>query len=544
MQYRFNFMRLVPTVCFGGREFDEVVGSLEGGIFMPQYQLGSRYLARLLAVLLAPAILTLISARSAYADDVKAHFDKGVALVKEHQMDGALDEFNQVRKELPDDPATLSYIGLIQLSRQKYSDALEVLERAVALKPDMADAHLNLGNVYDRLKRYSEALREFKIATQLRPKSSDAYYDLGAVYYEMKRLPEAVTAYQKAAALAPNDPVVQNNLGFTLEAAGKIEAAAVAYQHATRLAPTNALYWQNLGIALQTRARDEQNAAGRSTPPATWNEARQAFARAAELAPNDYGIRENYAVTLYDMGRSDEALTQFEKATQLKPAEFAPHYFQGLILLKFGRTQPALEAASLAVKAAPNNRDALRLQGILQSKQGQYGEAATTFTLLTKVAPDELRAWANLAVALDQAGDEAAATAALEEALKRGATGKQVAPLRRTVGNYLFRKGDADSLKRAVEEYTQSLKDAPDSAEGYNGLGLALQKQGQIDPAIDALKHAVALSPKYADAYNNLGVVYQIKGDLAQATASYRKALEADPNNANAKQNLARLPQK
>jgi Tfp pilus assembly protein PilF len=88
------------------------------------------------------------------------------------------------------------------------------------------------------------------------------------------------------------------------------------------------------------------------------------------------------------------------------------------------------------------------------------------------------------------------------------------------------------------------LKDAPESADGYNGLALVEQKQGQIDDAIEALKHAVALNPKYADAYNNLGVVYEQKGSLDLAIASYRKALAADPNNTLAKQNLARFEKK
>jgi tetratricopeptide (TPR) repeat protein len=160
---------------------------------------------------------------------------------------------------------------------------------------------------------------------------------------------------------------------------------------------------------------------------------------------------------------------------------------------------------------------------------------------LTRIAPDDLAGWTNLGAALQQQGDEAGAISALEEAIKNGGTGKQVAPLRRTVAYYFFRKGDADSLKRAHEEYSQSLKDAPESAEGYNGLALVEQKQGQLDDALDALKHAVALNPKYADAYNNLGVVYELKGNTDQAIASYRKALAADPNNALAKQNLARF---
>jgi tetratricopeptide (TPR) repeat protein len=491
------------------------------------------------------ATLLLFMGLSAHADGVKEHFDKGVALVKDHKLDAALEEFALVRQELPNDPATLSYIGLIHLSQQQYGEALEVLEKAVQLKPDMVDAHLNLGNVYDRLKRYTDALREFKIAAQLQPKSSDAFYDLGAVYYELKRLPEAVTAYQKAAALSPNDPVVQNNLGFALEASGRIAPAIVAYERATRFAPANALYWQNLGIALQTQARNASGTeTGSKAATAAWNEARQAFSHAVQLSPNDFLIRENYAEALYDMGRTDDALTQFEKASQFKPTEFAPFYFQSLIQMKLNRLPAATTAARKAVELVPNSKEALRLLGILQFRQGQYGDAAATYTQLTTVAPDELRAWANLAVALEQKGDEAAALAALDDAAKRGATGKQVAPLRRTVADYLYRKGDADSLKRASEEYTQSLKDVPDSAEAYNGLGLVAQKQGQLDVALSALKHAVALNPKFADAYNNLGVVYQMKGDIEQAKICYGKALEADRNNANARQNLAKLTQK
>lgn len=54
-----------------------------------------------------------------------------------------------------------------------------LLQRSISLDPKLADAHLQLANLYSDQHAYAEAIPEYVRALQLNPNSSDAHYRLG-----------------------------------------------------------------------------------------------------------------------------------------------------------------------------------------------------------------------------------------------------------------------------------------------------------------------------------------------------------------------------
>ena len=490
------------------------------------------------------AVGILLAGLPALADDAQIHFDKATVLYKEKKYDASLDEFNLARKASPQNANILFWIGFLNLQMQRYPDALEPLQEAIKIKPDVPEAHLNLGNVYDGLKRYSEAAQEFQTAAKLQPKSADPYYNLGSVYYKMNRLPDSITAYRKAAELNPNDAMIQQNLGLALQANGGYDGAIAALQTAVKIEPNNTGAWVSLGLAGQSLARKSQGfmtEKSKADAERGWTLARTALNKAITLAPTDYPIRETYAESLFDMGRTSEAIPQFAKAVELRPDAFDPRYNLGLAYTRLQQYPLAVTAYQKALALNPENPESLRGLGLAQFHLKHYEEAATVFARLTKAQPAEIGNWINLSSSLQRKGDEAGASAALEEALKNAAPGVKSAQARRALAGYYYRKGDTDSLTRAESEYNQSLKEAPDNPEAYNGLGLIAQKQEKFDEAARFFLRAVALNSAYADAYNNLGVAYESKRSFDLAVDAYKKALHIDPNNALARKNLDRF---
>src|SRR5689334_11763976 len=61
-------------------------------------------------------------------------------------------------------------------------------------------------------------------------------------------------------------------------------------------------------------------------------------------------------------------------------------------------------------------------------------------------------------------------------------------------------------LDAAIVEYTQALALQPDSADAYQGRGLAYYGQGDVDRAIADFTQALALRPDAATIYNNRGL--------------------------------------
>jgi len=83
--------------------------------------------------------------------------------------------------------------------------AAQELERAIALDPDFAEAHCNLGVAYARLNRYPEAAAEFRRAMELVPDEPLPHANLAWVSAVMGQRTEAEAHVRRALQLSPNN---------------------------------------------------------------------------------------------------------------------------------------------------------------------------------------------------------------------------------------------------------------------------------------------------------------------------------------------------
>ena len=131
-------------------------------------------------------------------------------------------------------PSTLIYsnLGRAYYDRQRLSESVQALRKALAISQDSASAHLNLGTLYlnSELASREECLKHLERALELRP----------------------------------NDPLTLTNLGTAYLKAGQVERARERYLQATALEPQSLAYWavqarMNLGIS-SLAARDGHGA--------------------------------------------------------------------------------------------------------------------------------------------------------------------------------------------------------------------------------------------------------------------------------------------
>lgn len=62
------------------------------------------------------------------------------------------------------------------------AEIASLLKKALALKPDLAEAHLQLGNLYSDQREYAESIPEYLEARRLNPDLADAHYRLAQAY--------------------------------------------------------------------------------------------------------------------------------------------------------------------------------------------------------------------------------------------------------------------------------------------------------------------------------------------------------------------------
>jgi predicted O-linked N-acetylglucosamine transferase (SPINDLY family) len=87
--------------------------------------------------------------------------------------------------------------------------------------------------------------------------------------------------------------------------------------------------------------------------------------------------------------------------------------------------------------------------------------------------------------------------------------------------------GDAGGAERLGRE---AVRLAPERANGWNNLGLALKAQGNFADAARAFRRCVALDRSHQHAWGNLGEALANIGDLEGAIAAYGEALAIDPD--------------
>jgi Flp pilus assembly protein TadD len=69
----------------------------------------------------------------------------------------------------------------------------------------------------------------------------------------------------------------------------------------------------------------------------------------------------------------------------------------------------------------------------------------------------------------------------------------------------------------AVASYRKALEVEAGMAMAWNGLAMALAKQGDLDAAIEAARRYVALDPDEPLAHTSLSMLYQQKGMIPEA---------------------------
>lgn len=166
---------------------------------------------------------------------------------------------------------------------------------------------------------------------------------------------------------------------------------------------------------------------------------------------------------------------------------------QALTHHKAGRLDQAEALYRQARPLAPRYFEVWHLSGLLAYQQQRMTDAADFLGRALKLKPDAIVCQYQLAMALVNLRQSAAA----ERHLRHVVNGK------------------------------------PDYHEAWEALAFALKTQDKLDEAVQCHERAVALKPKAAESWYNFGLTLSLLGRSRQALACHDKALEADPAYAN-----------
>jgi protein O-GlcNAc transferase len=196
-------------------------------------------------------------------------------------------------------------LGKTLLQQGDLAAAAACFERALALKPDFAEAHNNLGNALLEQGKLVEAVVCYRRAAALKPNLAEAHNNLGNALRQQGELADAVASCERALALAPDLAEAHNNCGAALQQQGKLPEAAACYKRALALKPDFAEAHNNLGTVRQQQGQLVEAAA--------------CYRRATALKPSYAEPQKNLADLLWERGQVADAIAACCQAIILKP---------------------------------------------------------------------------------------------------------------------------------------------------------------------------------------------------------------------------------
>jgi Tfp pilus assembly protein PilF len=290
--------------------------------------------------------------------------EQRLARAIEHHRHGRLEEaaalYESLIGERPEDANALHLLGVVSLQRGDANRAVELIGRALALHPGVADFHNNMGEAHRALGALDFALGHYREAVRLDARHADAHNNLGVALKAKGALEPAETHFRRAIAIAPSHPRAHNNLGTVLRALGQYEEAERELRRAVEIAPAYSDAHSNLGNVLWAlEARDEALASQR---------------KALELDPRNADAMVNIGTALNELGEGDSATAFYRQAIACRPDFADAHYNLANNLADHGELALARECYLRALALEPEHVEAHGNLARLDLLAGRFAE--------------------------------------------------------------------------------------------------------------------------------------------------------------------------
>jgi tetratricopeptide (TPR) repeat protein len=302
-----------------------------------------------------------------------AWLQHGIALFEQGALEDAAGSFSQAIALLPDFADAHNNLGTVRLEQGRPAEAAVCYQQLLQLNPEHVDAHFNLGVALAQQGRLDEAAASYERALQINGQRYDAWNNLGNVHKERRHWSAAIACYQQALRWQPSYVQAHNNLGQALAELGRVEEAIGSYQRAISLSPNYAKAHSNLGSILAQQGR--------------LDEAASCYREALRLTPHFAEAHYNLGKVLGDQGRLEQAVACYAEAIRLQPDFAQAHYNLGKTLEDLGRLSDAVPVYQEAVRLSPKNVESKNNLATVLVRHGQLDDALAHYEEAIRVTP-------------------------------------------------------------------------------------------------------------------------------------------------------------
>jgi tetratricopeptide (TPR) repeat protein len=226
------------------KEYDKAIEAYQANLkLQPTYADGHLHLGFLYYRLkqsaeAVPHLMEVVKQNPKQSD---AYLLLGLTYFQSEQYALASQAFEEGIRYNPGNPDLLFNLGTVYDKLNRFDDVVRTMESALQLDPKHADTLNYLGYTYaDRGMKISEAVELTQRAVSLKPDNGYYVDSLAWALFKMGRFDDAKAEITKAATLVKDDPVIYEHLGEIYLKQNLRPEAKEAWLHSLELDPSNA----------------------------------------------------------------------------------------------------------------------------------------------------------------------------------------------------------------------------------------------------------------------------------------------------------------
>ena len=466
----------------------------------------------------------------------KSIYEKAVDLQNNKQWDAAITEFRKAL-ELDEEYAELHY--RIAECYQKKNDY------------EKADSHFRKAVDYDALRFRADSVIN-RIIREVA--NSDNLVDLARIFFEKSEhgVPgdnyfydhvhlnfsgnyiAAKSVFEKMAEMSEelNTDRVLSEAGCKKRLAftpwDNYRVNQLMYERKKRPPFTNQPGHQQAMKAFQNKLDAmKENASSRD-----YVRSRQIYRSAIKDRPDDWMLRENFAVLLQNSGNPVMEAEQWRKTISLLPHHPERYAPLGQALAKDGKYEEALAACRKAIQHDPENAAAFNGAAMALAGMEKIREAIDHYKKALEIKPSYTDARYNLAQLLSRAGYDDAASVEMKKIL---AIDPDDAGALVSMAEDMAGRGES---RKAFVYYEKALEKDPQNPALYYNAGCVLMQGGNPERAGSFFRKTIDLEKDHYGAHANLGTILAREGNPEEAEKHFRKMIRIQPDNASGYYNL------
>lgn len=251
--------------------------------------------------------------------------------------------------------------GEALLRNNRLQEARDLHQQLCRLDEADADAWFVLGAINGQLSDPKAAEDCSRKVIALRPDWAEAHFNLGISLRDQGRLPEALDAFHVAIRLKPDHATAHNAIGYVLARQGRIPDAEQYLRRAVVINPRSAEAYNNLGNILRIQKRHE--------------EAIASYHKAVEAQPDNINAMLNLVDVLGELGRLEEMIEWDRRILALRPDFAKVHHHLGNVLIATNKVEEALACYCNALSNKPDFTEAAGAAAQTLQKLGRFDES-------------------------------------------------------------------------------------------------------------------------------------------------------------------------